>query len=239
MRYDVLLAVWINMIFISTFLDPALRIAAHLAKQRSEDSDEEQDLDLQEKTLEYSHAGLQTLATILSCMVTIMVCGALVPALLLMAVLWGCLNLCSLVWIANSDTYASFGELLARRILVHAPLSSFRLMVHLGNLALSAFIIVDLEFSTGAAAFYFALHALEICMPWIWSVVRSRGWCFKPELDDGQDEATEVRFRTVEFAKRTATSISTVEFGTSGTSDVASSNFKVLFSHPKPKSSSR
>ena len=101
-------------------------------------------LDLHEETLKQTMDLLNELSSDLCCVITVVVTGILAPVLLFIAVPWAWINERSLVWVARSER-APFGQFVAQHILVHVPLTTFRVLAHLGNALVSAFVFVDLE----------------------------------------------------------------------------------------------
>ena len=128
------------MIIISTFKDPALRIAQHWRSMHYP----VEATDLHKQTLNQSRALVILLSENLCCVIMVFVTSILAPLLLLVAVPWSWMNLCSLAWVAESER-AAFGPSIAQHVIVHAPLRVFRAMSHTGNALVSIFVFVDLQ----------------------------------------------------------------------------------------------
>lgn len=132
--------VWIAMIIISMFKDPALRIAQHWWSMHHR----VEATDLHEQTLNQSRSLMILLSENLCYMIMVLVTSILAPLLLLIAVPWSWMNVCSLAWVEESER-AAFGPSIAKNVIVHAPLRVFRALTHTGNMLVSIFVFVDLQ----------------------------------------------------------------------------------------------
>ena len=175
--------VWILVLLISAFVEPALRLIetlpaykqlrAKISAKCSPPAETEQTLEqCVEQTLAATFEIQENLSGIFLGFLTALLFGIAAPVLPLVALLGSWLNLCSLVWVSRAEQDVSFGQLLAATVLVQPPITAVQIMAMGIVVLLSVFIFVDMSFDAGPTALYAVFNSIVIPL----SFVRSQMW---------------------------------------------------------------
>ena len=176
--------VWILVLLISAFVEPALRLIETLpaykqlrakisAKCSPPAEKTEQTLEqCVEQTLAATFEIQENLSGIFLGFLTALLFGIAAPVLPLVALLGSWLNFCSLVWVSRAEQDVSFGQLLAATVLVQPPITAVQIMAMGIVVLLSVFIFVDMSFDAGPTALYAVFNSIVIPL----SFVRSQMW---------------------------------------------------------------
>ena len=175
--------VWILVLLISAFVEPALRLIetlpaykqlrAKISAKCSPPAETEQTLEqCVEQTLAATFEIQENLSGIFLGFLTALLFGIAAPVLPLVALLGSWLNFCSLVWVSRAEQDVSFGQLLAATVLVQPPITAVQIMAMGIVVLLSVFIFVDMSFDAGPTALYAVFNSIVIPL----SFVRSQMW---------------------------------------------------------------
>ena len=175
--------VWIIVLLISAFVEPALRLIetlpaykqllAKISARCSSPSETEQTLEqCVEQTLDATFKIQESLSSIFLGFLTALIFGIAAPVLPLIALFGSWLNFCSLAWVSRAEQDMQFGQLLAATVLVQPPITAVQFMAMGLVVILSVFIFVDMEFEVGPFVLYVVFNSILIPL----SFVRPQKW---------------------------------------------------------------
>ena len=175
--------VWVLVLLISAFVEPALRLIetlpaykqllAKISARCSSPSETEQTLEqCVEQTLDATFKIQESMSSIFLGFLTALIFGIAAPVLPLVALLGSWLNFCSLAWVNRAEQNVPFGQVLAATVLVQPPITAVQFMAMGLVVILSVFIFVDMGFEVGPIALYGVFNSIVIPL----SFVRPPKW---------------------------------------------------------------
>ena len=169
------LYIWVTMVIIESLVIPAVRLAAALPRVKALQIKlfgEPKGLDVHEETLQEAAKIQEELSACFLMILTAIVFGIGAPVLPIIAFAGCWSNTCSLVWVKRTANRMPFAQTLAATILVQPPVFVFHAVAISGNIFLSCFVFIDLQFELSPViGFMFASWIVIIL-----SFVRNKGW---------------------------------------------------------------
>ena len=184
--------IWVTMVIIETLVIPAVRLAAALPRVMALQAKlfgQPNRPDFHEETIQEAAKIQEELSACFLMILTAIVFGIGAPVLPIIA-LAGCWsNICSLVWVKRTTNRMPFAQTLAATILVQPPVFIFHSVAVSGNIFLSCFVFIDLQFGLSPVLGFMFASGIVIIL----SFVRSNGWVqLCQRINDKLDRIIEV-----------------------------------------------